>query len=61
MPKRADTSGRSSVFTLITIQRPAPLAATLATSGAIILHGAHHGAQKSTSAGNADLLMSVSN
>ena len=51
---RDANSGRSSVFTLATIQRPDPLAATLATSGSAILHGPHHGAQKSTRTGSAE-------
>ena len=42
---------------------PAPdaVGGPLATSGATILHGAHHGAQKSTSTGSADWPMSASN
>src|SRR6266404_4715709 len=51
---RCAKPGNSSVFTFATSQRPGPSLATLATSGATILHGPHHGAQKSTNTGNED-------
>jgi hypothetical protein len=35
--------------------------AIVATSGAIARHGAHHGAQKSTTTGSVDLVTSASN
>src|SRR5436190_1204902 len=49
--KRYPRVGTSSVFTFATSRRPAVSFATLRTSGATILHGPHHGAQKSTSTG----------
>ena len=52
--------GNSSVFTLATTKWPAVSFATLTISGATILHGPHHGAQKSTSTGKADRLVSAS-
>src|SRR3954469_23910663 len=54
IPKRADGPGASSVLSLVTSQRPPASAATLANSGATILHGPHHAAQKSTTTGRAD-------
>ena len=53
MPCCAAKSGSSSVFTLTTTQRRAPACATFTSSGATILHGPHHGTQKSTSTGSA--------
>jgi hypothetical protein len=53
--------GTSSVFTFATTNRPAVSLATLRSSGATILHGPHHGAQKSTSTGRVDRLVSASN
>jgi hypothetical protein len=49
--KRRPRDGTSSVFTFATSKRPAVSLATFRTSGATILHGPHHGAQKSTSTG----------
>jgi hypothetical protein len=54
-------AGRSSVLTFATIQRPAPSRATFSSSGATILHGPHHGAQKSTSTGTAALPVNAAN
>src|ERR1700691_434629 len=48
---RAASSGWRSVSTLTTTARPAISAAVRATSGADILQGPHHAAQKSTSTG----------
>eukprot|EP00187_Rhodella_violacea_P001759 CAMPEP_0174886166 /NCGR_PEP_ID=MMETSP0167-20121228/1433_1 /TAXON_ID=38298 /ORGANISM="Rhodella maculata, Strain CCMP736" /LENGTH=104 /DNA_ID=CAMNT_0016122053 /DNA_START=143 /DNA_END=453 /DNA_ORIENTATION=- len=39
-------AGHSSVFTLISSALPASSAATSSSTGAIIRHGPHHGAQK---------------
>jgi hypothetical protein len=58
---RCARAGNSSVFTFTTTQRPEPSAATFATSGATILHGPHHGAQKSTNTGKADWPVRASN
>src|SRR3977135_4134191 len=52
--------GNSSVFTFATTKRPAVSFAILTTSGATILHGPHQGAQKSTSTGNTEWLVSAS-
>ena len=57
MRKRADRLGSSSVFTFATTKWPAVSRATLANSGATILHGPHHGAQKSTRTGKAEWLI----
>jgi hypothetical protein len=43
--------GLASVSTLRTTARPAMSRASAATSGAAILHGPHHAAQKSTKTG----------
>jgi hypothetical protein len=58
--KRYPKVGTSSVFTFATRSRPAVSLATLRTSGATILHGPHHGAQKSTSTGTAEWLTNAS-
>src|ERR1700736_5260694 len=50
------TGGNFSVSTLMTSHFPASSEATFRISGATILHGPHHGAQKSTSTGNSDRL-----
>src|SRR5438477_954108 len=55
MPKRAATSGTSSVFNLATTSEPLRFRAILANSGAATRHGPHQGAQKSTSTGQGDL------
>src|SRR5438477_172150 len=49
-----------SVFTFATSHFPAPSRATLLSSGATILHGPHHGAQKSTNTGRADRVVKAS-
>src|SRR5450755_2860655 len=46
--------GDSSVLSLTTFKRPFMSLATLSTMGATILHGPHHGAQKSTRTGVGD-------
>ena len=61
MANRAAISGSCSVFALTTSQRPWPVKATFSTSGAIILHGPHQGAQKSTTIGSADFPTTASN
>src|SRR5437763_2863477 len=48
MRKRRARFCAFSVFTFATTHFPAPSCATLFSSGATILHGPHHGAQKST-------------
>jgi hypothetical protein len=50
----------SSVFTFATTHFPAPSRATLLSSGATILHGPHHGAQKSTNTGRAERVVKAS-
>src|ERR1700694_6175310 len=52
--------GLSSVSSFMTLRRPLYWSAILSTIGAIILHGPHQSAQKSTSTGSADLRTSVS-
>src|SRR5271166_349522 len=52
--------GLSSVSSLTTLRRPLYCSATLSTIGAIILHGPHQSAQKSTSTGSLDLRTSAS-
>src|SRR3954462_14675061 len=44
-------SGASSVLSFTTFRRPAMLRPTRSTIGETILHGPHHGAQKSTRTG----------
>src|SRR5688572_4578736 len=61
MRKRSPSSGTASVSTLTTRAWPDLWRATLSTSGAIMWHGPHHGAQKSTSTGTGDWAMSASN
>src|SRR5258705_6259316 len=51
MPKRAASAGLLSTSTLATFTRPACSAAISLSTGAIILHGPHHSAQKSTRTG----------
>src|SRR5438270_7177639 len=53
--------GKSSVSTLTTIARPAMSDAVRATSGAAVLQGPHHAAQKSTNTGTRDFWMISSN
>src|SRR5271165_791736 len=52
--------GLSSVSSLTTLRRPLYWSATLSTIGAIILHGPHQSAQKSTRTGSDDLRTSAS-
>jgi hypothetical protein len=54
---RWPSSASASVLTFTTMKRPDALAATLASSGATIRQGPHHGAQKSTTTGTAALLI----
>src|SRR5262245_46315771 len=61
MRKRSPSSGRASVLTFTTTNRPAFDAATFASSGATIRQGPHHGAQKSTTTGSPALRTSASN
>ena len=61
MRKRSPSSGRPSVLTLITSARPAMLRAAVSSSGAIMRHGPHHGAQKSTTTGTGALWTIASN
>ena len=49
-----ESDGLSSTLTLVTRRAPAFSRAISSSSGAIILHGPHQGAQKSTSTGTGD-------
>src|SRR3954453_10395797 len=60
MPKRADSAGLLSTLTLAIFTLPACSCAISSSTGASILHGPHHSAQKSTSTGWVDLSTSVS-
>src|SRR5438874_11154797 len=60
MRKRRARFCALSVLTFATSHFPAPSRATLLSSGATILHGPHHGAQKSTNAGRADRVVKAS-
>jgi hypothetical protein len=60
MRKRRARFCASSVLTFATSHFPAPSRATLLSSGATILHGPHHGAQKSTNTGRADRAVKAS-
>src|SRR3954454_13797815 len=51
----------SSILTLATVSLPALSAASWSRNGAIILHGPHHSAQKSTRTGSLDFKTLVSN
>src|SRR5690606_30234560 len=53
--------GLSSMLTLATITWSPFSAASSSRNGAIILHGPHHSAQKSTTTGTGDLSTSASN
>ena len=48
-PKRCETPGETSTLTSTTLRAPARSAAACSTSGPIVRHGPHHGAQRSTS------------
>ena len=61
MRKRSPSSGLASVFTLTTRALPARCCAAVSTSGAIMRHGPHHGAQKSTTTGIDDVEIAASN
>src|SRR5262245_52927633 len=58
---RRDNSGLASVSTLSTSARPARRPAALAMSGATILQGPHHAAQKSTMIGTDAYAVAASN
>src|ERR1039458_10794428 len=60
MPKRVARSWLSSTLTLPILILPTFSSASSSSSGAIILHGPHQVAQKSTNTGVADLLTSCS-
>src|SRR5262245_2674256 len=60
MRKRSPSAGTASVSTLATTALPASVCATFSTSGAIMWHGPHHGAQKSTTTGTGDFVISAS-
>src|SRR4029077_3971508 len=55
-----DRPGFASTSTLTTSTVPSYLAASFSISGATILHGPHHAAQKSTTTGRSDLRTSSS-
>ena len=61
MPKRSANVGCASVSTFTTSTRPAVRCAIVASSGAIIRHGPHHCAQKSTTTGTDAFATSASN
>jgi hypothetical protein len=54
MPKRCISAGSSSTFTFAIRKRPSLSLAISWSRGAIIWHGPHHGARKSTSTGTGD-------
>src|SRR5438034_1044618 len=54
MPYSAANACCSSILTLPILARPSNSSASSSSTGAIILHGPHHSAQKSTSTGAAD-------
>src|SRR5919108_769360 len=58
--KRAPSAGSSSTLTLTTFRRPAWRSKRLSSPGAIIRHGPHHGAHRSTTTGT-EALASASN
>src|SRR6476469_1038946 len=60
MPRRAARSAFVSTFTLMILARDAFSAAISSSTGASILQGPHHSAQKSTSTGTLDFRTSVS-
>ncbi len=53
-PNWAASSGFSSMLSLATFTLPSNCTASSSRAGAIILHGPHHSAQKSTTTGSAD-------
>src|SRR5207247_8697183 len=61
MRKRRARLCASSVFTFATSHLPAHSRPTLFSSGAAILHGPHHGDQKSTTTGRAECVVNASN
>src|SRR5208337_3193266 len=60
MPYRAARAGLVSTLTLATFTWPACSVAISSSKGAIILHGPHHSAQKSTRTGWLDWTTSLS-
>ena len=54
IPNLAESDGLSSTLTFVTRRLPAFSRAISSSNGAIILHGPHQGAQKSTSTGTGD-------
>src|ERR1017187_7214745 len=60
MPKRAASAGLWSTLTLATFTRPDCSVAISSSTGASILQGPHHSAQKSTSTGWVDFSTSAS-
>src|SRR5690606_27808550 len=52
IPKRAAISGFSSILSLAIVTLPDNSAEISSSAGAIILHGPHHSAQKSTTTGS---------
>ena len=61
MPYWLATFGFSSVFNLKTLIFPSKSFEIYSTTGATILHGPHHGAQKSTNTGRSLWSTSLSN
>ena len=53
-------NGFSSIFNLMTFRRSPYSSATVPRTGAIILHGPHHSAQKSSKTGTSELTTSAS-
>ena len=60
MPNFAGVAGLESTSIFVKLTLPAYSEATSSTIGAIILHGPHHSAQKSTSTGLSDFNTSAS-
>src|SRR5581483_8676557 len=61
MPWRPISDGLSSMLTLKNTAAPACRAAAASKTGAILRHGLHHGAQKSTSTGESERRTCCSN
>src|SRR2546423_1167972 len=55
MPYLAAVAGFSSTFSFTILTLPFIVPASSSSAGAIILHGPHHSAQKSTTTGSVDL------
>src|SRR5687767_2374762 len=60
-PYLVGVSGLSSMLTFATVTWSPLSAASSSRNGAIILHGPHHSAQKSTTTGRSDFSTSASN